>query len=223
MSLTSSELRKVIVLARRTRNLTQAALAHKAGIARSTYALFEKGHIDLNASQIAAIENVIDAATPKTKPAATRLAARVARVRGSDRKSDAIEQRKSRREIFGLSQFELAREAGLSQTKISAWETGRRELTPDEHAQWSAALSRAANKKWGPSIGALLLGGAEPKTSVSELLLGGAAVRIKAKAEKLLAEQNRSLDDPIVVEIIASLRRELDDLEEKLRAKGEGA
>jgi transcriptional regulator with XRE-family HTH domain len=123
--MTSAELLKVIIAVRRVRNLTQADVAKRAKIARSTYALFEAGHIELKPDQVERVTKVIDAATPN---AAARQ--KLAALAGNPELG--LRFRRTARRDTGLSQLELAKLAGVPQTSVSLWERGRPEVRAED-------------------------------------------------------------------------------------------
>jgi transcriptional regulator with XRE-family HTH domain len=123
--MTSAELLNVIIAVRRVRNLTQADVAKRAKIARSTYALFEAGHIELKPDQVERVTKVIDAATPN---AAARQ--KLAALAGNPELG--LRFRRTARRDTGLSQVELAKLAGVPQTSVSLWERGRPEVRAED-------------------------------------------------------------------------------------------
>jgi transcriptional regulator with XRE-family HTH domain len=141
------EQRKALVLLRQSVGLTQEDLAVKSGIGRSKISLFESGVIDLSDLELARIEKILNKLASKSKGLKFKLADLLGPFPipaqsplADEGETEDISLRKLRRLQVGMSQHELAKKAGLSQTKISAWESGRRELSAAEQVQWERAL-----------------------------------------------------------------------------------
>jgi transcriptional regulator with XRE-family HTH domain len=211
---TPDEIRKGFRLARRVMGLTQSQVALRSGIADSKLSLWENGLIDLDPAELRRVEAIFN----KAKSAYGKLSQLALSESGLD--SSAV--RKLRRQQVNLNQRELARRAKIPRNKLMQWEQGRIELSSDEIARWESALLEAARRDpylqldVAREIGDDLWKSQKSlKQRVSDL-----EQQIQFHQTQVARlEHSNSLDDPIVQEVIASLRREIVKLEEEKPAR----
>jgi len=223
---TPDEIRKGFRLARRAMGLTQGQVALRSGIADSKLSLWENGLIDLDPAELRRVEAILNKAGKKS--AYGKLSQLAGSESGGSPLFPQIDQldssavRKLRRQQVNLNQRELARRAKIPRNKLMQWEQGRIELSSDEIARWESALLEAARRDpylqldVAREIGDDLWKSQKSlKQRVSDL-----EQQIQFHQTQVARlEHSNSLDDPIVQEVIASLRREIVKLEEEKPAR----
>lgn len=107
------------------------------------------------------------------------------------------------RQRSGLTLAEAAQKSGIDDAKLALYENGRAELTEEEESRLRRALTEGV-----------------PRMSLSELLGAKPAELIGQRKEFVARLENlHDIDDPVIAEIIASFRREIEDLEETLNVQ----
>jgi transcriptional regulator with XRE-family HTH domain len=123
------EMRTAIRLSREAAGLTQTEVTRKARLGPLALSLYERGHRELSADELARVEQVIkrDRKTPQLGKLSDLL--------DPNKVWDLLtppEQRKHSRREAGLSQRNLAQAIGVAQSKISAWENGHENVLSKE-------------------------------------------------------------------------------------------
>jgi transcriptional regulator with XRE-family HTH domain len=191
---------------RLSRGLSQGDAAQRAKINRSKLCLFERGSIELTEKELKRLDKAYG--DPQ-----------IASLRGllgdPDKPSSEPQRRKLGRQFADVSQTQLAKMTGISQTRLSRWEIGRATLKPEEERAINKALDEAIERasKTDPYRQALM------SEEIAEELYKDRQV---LKCALLRLEHSQSLDDPIVQEVIESLRRELAAVKSQEFVKKEG-
>jgi transcriptional regulator with XRE-family HTH domain len=233
---TIDEMRKGLALSRRVLHLTQNQLALRAGISGSKLSLWENGLVELKPQELRKLESALDKAYQKSHqkwagdgPPMRPLEVLKGRSKGFWRTEveglDPILERKLRRQQLGLNQRELARISGIPRNKLIKWEAGTVQLSADEQQRWEAALDAARKKdpylRWkikDEVISDLWEQRKRHQATIKDL--EKQLLFFQTQVTRL--EHSNSLDDPIVQEVIASLRREIAKLEQQRAEQPQG-
>jgi transcriptional regulator with XRE-family HTH domain len=188
--------------------LSQGDAAEKARINRSKLCLFERGSIDLSEKELKRLDKLYGA---------DKVPLRSLIGYGPDEPRTESQRRKLRRQRADVSQSELAKLTGISQTRLSRWETERATLAPEEEALIEKTLDEVIERASHRDPYRVALASDE---DAEYLFNQWKASRREAdrnffQTQVARLEHSSSLDDPIVQEVIASLRREIAKLEEQ--------
>jgi len=201
--MTPDEARKAVRLLRQAKGMTQYDLAEDARVNRSKLSLYERGSLDLSEAELRRVRRALRMKSDETlKPADLRGISE-------------IQRRKLRRQHVGLTQHQLAKLTGISQTKLSDYENGKAELTPSEETLWVKATDEAAERMGSDVYFKLRL--AEEHNE--ELYNERRALLSERRDLLSKLESSPSIGDPIVQEVIASFRREIADLERRTQQR----
>lgn len=129
--------RRAVRVARQALGMTQMDLARRMKISHSKVSLFENGLADLDPDEMRRLQKTIKSGMAKVTSDYKKHSKYVYE---SAARKDGVPERKALRQRADLSQSELARNAGISQSRISLWETGRAELTKKELASWEETI-----------------------------------------------------------------------------------
>jgi transcriptional regulator with XRE-family HTH domain len=197
---------------------TQSDIAEDARISQSKLSLYESGFVDLTEKELQRLKKALNALAtdndfslePLPGPATGLLSempglalndGTFAERYASWSKKKQIRARQSMRRQAQLTQIEVARELGITPKKLGHWEAGRLELSEAAIARWRQVIVAATVKQKK----------ADPWARLE--------IRIEDAAHTALqSHKGQVLDDPLIAEIIASLRREIEALEEQAEA-----
>lgn len=161
MAETTPEQRTAIARVREIARVSQYDVADATGMSQSKLSLYESGHVDLTPQELKKVESFLVkqfsfsesyrgkknfqgiAALVMCKNALASYGMFSVRLPHGD-----VARRRVARKGAGLSQHALASAAGINQSKLSRWESGKCELTASEKANVDQALKEAERKKF---------------------------------------------------------------------------
>jgi transcriptional regulator with XRE-family HTH domain len=198
---------------RLNQGLSQGDAAKKAKINRSKLCLFERGAIQLTEKELKRLENVYG------DKKYGRFYGRLGQLLDPDKPRSEPHRRKLRRQWADVSQTQLAKLTGISQTRISRWEAGSGSLTPQEEDLVRTTLDEAVERASINDPYRVALARDEDAEFLFNKLKEAERILRFHQTQLARLEHSNSLDDPIVQEVIASLRREIVKLEEEKPAR----
>jgi len=203
--------------------LSQGDAAEKAKINRSKLCLFERGSIELSEKELKGLDRVYRDRKDKKVP----LRALLGGGASPDEAYSEPQQRKLRRQWADITQSQLAKLTGISRTRLSRWESGRDILTADEENLINKTLDGVIEELHSTKTDPWRIALSRDQDAESLFNQLKAAYReqqrvfFETQAARL--EHSSSLDDPIVCEVISSLRREIAKLQEQRAEQPQGS
>src|SRR5262249_50157827 len=136
-------------LSRQAAGLTQMDVASRMKISHTKISLFENGLATLSLDEMRRLDQIINSELDKVGRSRQE---RIEYAYESAAKKDGVPERKRLRQRADLSQAELAKASGISQSRLSLWETGQVQLSTAEIARWRSALRTGLERAVSKSV-----------------------------------------------------------------------
>lgn len=140
------EMPQQVRLARQTAGMTQSGLAKKIGISQAKLSLFELGQVALSEAELKRVWRTLEKKLQGKAGLLSDVSGRAKLATPNQDSVDELPKRRLLRQQANLSQHEAAKKIGISQNRLSQWENGQLELSPDEQRRWRRELALADPK-----------------------------------------------------------------------------